>query len=105
MNIMNVMKQVGEMQAKMKAVQAELEGLEFNGESGAGMVKVTMTGKSDLSKISIDPGLMKPGEGEILEDLILAAVADAKAKATAAAAERMATLTAGLPIPPGLKLF
>ena len=105
MNIMNIVKQVGEVQAKMKAVQAELEALEFGGESGAGMVKATLSGKGDLNKIAIDPSLMKPGEGEILEDLILAAVADAKTKVTAAATEKMAAVTAGLPIPPGMKLF
>ena len=105
MNILNVIKQVGEMQTKMKAMQDELEALEFGGESGGGMVKVTLSGKSDMRKISIDPSLLKPAEAEMLEDLILAAVADAKAKVVAAAADKMATVTAGLPIPPGLKLF
>jgi len=105
MNILNIVKQVGEVQAKVKAVQAELETLEFSGESGAGLVKVVLSGKSDLRKISIDPSLMKKGEGEMLEDLIMAAVADAKAKVTTVAAEKMASVTAGLPIPPGLKLF
>ena len=105
MNILNVIKQVGELQTKMKAAQAELETLEFGGESGAGMVKVTLSGKSDLRKISIDPKLLKKGEGEILEDLIMAAFADAKVKVTAATAEKMAVVTAGLPIPPGMKLF
>ena len=105
MNILNVIKQVGEVQSKLKAVQAELETLEFDGESGAGLVKVTLSGKSDLRKISIDPSLMKKGEGEMLEDLILAAVADAKTKVSATAAEKMSSVTAGLPIPPGMKLF
>lgn len=105
MNILNVIKQVGELQGKMKAAQAELETLEFGGESGAGMVKITLSGKSDMRKLSIDASLMKKGEGEVLEDLIMAAFADAKTKVMAATAEKMAAVTAGLPIPPGLKLF
>jgi DNA-binding YbaB/EbfC family protein len=105
MNILNVIKQVGEVQAKVKAMQAELEALEFSGESGAGLIKVTLSGKSDLKKIAIDSSLMKPGEGEMLEDLIMAAMADARAKVTNATTEKMASVTAGLPIPPGLKLF
>jgi len=105
MNILNIVKQVGEVQAKLKAVQAELETLEFSGESGAGLIKVTLSGKSDLRKIAIDPSLMKKGEAEMLEDLVMAAVADAKSKVNAAAAEKMSAVTAGLPIPPGMKLF
>ena len=105
MNILNVIKQVGELQGKMQAVQAELEGLEFLGESAAGMVKVTLSGKSDLRRIVIDPSLMKPGEAEILEDLIAAAFKDARVKVSATAQEKMASVTAGLPSPPGLKLF
>ena len=105
MNILNVIKQVGELQGKMQAVQAELEKLEFQGESGAGMVKVRLSGKSDLRKIEIDPSLMKKGDGEILEDLIMAAFKDARVKVSASAQEKMSSVTAGLPIPPGLKLF
>ena len=105
MNILNVIKQVGELQGKMKAVQAELETLEFEGESGAGLVSLTLSGKSDLRKISIDPSLMKKSETEILEDLIMAAFADAKLKVNATSQEKMTSVTAGLPIPPGLKLF
>ncbi len=105
MNILNVIKQVGELQGKMQTVQAELEKLEFQGESGAGMVKLTLSGKSDLRKIVIDPSLMKKGDAEILEDLIMAAFKDARVKVSATAQEKMASVTAGLPIPPGLKLF
>jgi nucleoid-associated protein EbfC len=105
MNILNIMKQVGELQGKMQAVQAELDTLEFLGESGAGMVKVTLSGKSDLRKIEIDPSLMKAGEGEMLEDLITAAFKDARVKSSAAMQEKMSAVTAGLPLPPGLKLF
>jgi len=105
MNILNIIKQIGDVQAKMKAVQSELDALEFSGESAAGMVKVTLSGKADMRKIAIDPSLIKPQEAEILEDLIMAAFADAKAKVTAAAADKMAGVTAGLPLPPGMKLF
>lgn len=105
MNILNVIKQVGELQGKMQAVQAELDALEFLGESAAGMVKITLSGKSDLRRIEIDPSLMKPGEAEILEDLIAAAFKDARVKVSATAQEKMTSVTAGLPIPPGLKLF
>ena len=105
MNILNVIKQVGQLQTKVQEVQAELETLEFDGESGAGAVKITLSGKSDLRKIAIDPSLMKKGEVEILEDLIMAAFAEARSKASAAAQEKMSAVTAGLPIPPGLKLF
>lgn len=105
MNILNIMKQVGELQAKMKVAQAELETLEFAGESGGGLVKVIVSGKSDLRKISIDKSLLKKSEVEILEDLIVAAHADAKLKVNAATADKMSTVTAGLPIPPGMKLF
>ena len=105
MNILNVIKQVGELQGKMRAVQAELETLEFQGESGAGLVSVTLSGRSDLRKISIDPSLMKKSETGILEDLIMAAFNDAKMKVNATSHEKMSSVTAGLPIPPGLKLF
>jgi nucleoid-associated protein EbfC len=105
MNILNVIKQVGELQGKMQAAQAELDQLEFMGEAGAGLVKVTLSGKSDLRRLEIDPSLMKPGEVEILEDLITAAFKDARTKSGAAAQEKMSAVTAGLPLPPGLKLF
>lgn len=105
MNILNVIKQVGELQGKMQAVQAELDALEFLGESAAGMVKITLSGKSDLRRIEIDPSLMKPGEAEILEDLIAAAFKAARVQVSATAQEKMTSVTAGLPIPPGMKLF
>jgi DNA-binding YbaB/EbfC family protein len=68
-------------------------------------VRVTLNGKGDMKKISIDPSLMKPGEGEILEDLVLAANQDARAKVESMMAEKMSEITGGLPLPPGLKLF
>ena len=83
----------------------ELETMEVEGASGAGLVKVTLTGKGLMTRVSIDPSLIKPDEAEILEDLIIAAHNDAKQKAEKAMAEKMQALTSGLPLPPGLKLF
>ena len=105
MNILNLIKQAGEVQAKVKAMQDELEALEFSGESGAGLVKVTLSGKGDLRKLAIDPSLLKPDGAEMLEDLLMAAFNDAKAKVTSAAGEKLSAATAGLPLPPGMKLF
>lgn len=104
-DIMGMMKKVQEMQGRMQDMQAELAEMEIRGQSGAGMVTVTLTGKADLKAIQIDPALLKPDEAEILEDLIIAAVADAKVKVEAAMAEKMADMTGGLPLPPGMKLF
>jgi nucleoid-associated protein EbfC len=104
-NIFGMMKQAQELQSKMAELQAELETMEVEGASGGGLVKVTMTGKGAMAKISIDASVVKPGEMEILEDLILAAHNDAKQKAEKAMAEKMQEITAGLPLPPGLKLF
>jgi nucleoid-associated protein EbfC len=104
-DIMGMMKQVGQMQARMQKMQEELAEAEIEGQSGAGLVRVTLNGKGDMKKIAIDPSLMKPGEGEILEDLVLAANQDARAKVEGMMAEKMSEITGGLPIPPGLKLF
>ena len=104
-DIMGMMKQVGQMQARMQQMQEELAQAEIEGQSGAGLVRVTLNGKGDMKKISIDPTLMKPGEGEILEDLVLAANQDARAKVESMMAEKMSEITGGLPLPPGLKLF
>jgi len=103
-NLADIMKQVQSMQSKMGDMQAKLEGLSVVGQSGGGLVKVTMTGKGVLTGLDIDPSLMKVEEKDILEDLIVAAHADAKAKSEALAAEEMKALTGGLPLPPGLKL-
>ncbi len=99
------MKQVGQMQARMQQMQEELAATEIEGQSGAGLVRITLSGKGEMKKIAIDPSLMKPGEGEILEDLILAANQDARAKVEDLMKSKMADVTGGLPIPPGLKLF
>jgi DNA-binding YbaB/EbfC family protein len=102
---MGMMKQVGQMQARVQQMQDELAALEIEGQSGGGLVMVTLTGKGDLKKVRIDPSLVKPGEAEILEDLIVAAMADAKSKLDAKLQAKMQEVTGGLPLPPGLKLF
>jgi len=104
MDIMGMMKKAQEMQAKLQEAQEELGRVEVEGLSGGGMVRVTMTAKGELRGVAIDPSLIVPSDKEMLEDLIVAAFADAKAKADRAAAEKMQALTAGLPLPPGMKL-
>ncbi len=104
-DLMGMMSKVKEMQARMQEVQEELAALEIEGQSGAGLVKVVMSGKGDLKGIAIDPSLMSADEVEILEDLIVAANQDAKAKVEATVQQKMAAITGGLPLPPGLKLF
>lgn len=103
-DMMGMMKQAKEMQSKMKALQDEIAELEVTANSGGGLVSVTLSGKGILSGLKIDPSLVKEGEGEILEDLIIAAHNDAKGKLEALMAEKTQALTAGLPIPPGFKL-
>jgi hypothetical protein len=105
MDMMKLMKQAREMQAKVAEMQAELEQAETEGQAGAGMVKVTLTGKGVMKGIAIDPSLMKEEEKEILEDLIIAAHNDAMQKNARVMEEKMKSATAGLPIPPGMKLF
>jgi DNA-binding YbaB/EbfC family protein len=105
MKIMDMMKQAQELQARMSELQAELENLLVEGVSGGGLVRVALTGKGAMAKLSIDKSLLKPDDAEILEDLIIAAHNDAKQKAEQAVAEKMQALTGGLPLPPGLKLF
>lgn len=103
-NLGNMLKQAQQMQAKMQEMQAELEAREVQGAAGGGMVTVTLNGKSELKNIRIDPALMKEDEREVLEDLIKAAHADAKARVEREMAEQMQKLTAGMPLPPGMKL-
>lgn len=105
MNIMQMMKQAQQLQSKMETMQAELEAVEVEGQSGGGLVQVTLSGKFSMKSVRIDPSLLKADEGEILEDLILAAHQDAKVKAERILQEKMQEATGGLPIPPGLKLF
>lgn len=98
-NLGNMLKQAQQMQAKMAEMQARLEAATMEGQAGAGMVKVTLSGKGELKGIAIDPSLMVADEREVLEDLIVAAHADAKAKVEAMMAEEMSQATAGLNIP------
>jgi DNA-binding YbaB/EbfC family protein len=104
MDIMGMMKKAQAVQAKLQEAQDELGRLEVEGEAGGGMVRLTLTARGDLKGVSIDASLMTPADREMLEDLIVAAFADGKAKADRAAAEKMQSLTAGLPLPPGMKL-
>lgn len=104
MDFMGLMKQAQAMQAKMAEAQAELEQTTVEGEAGGGLVKVTLTAKGVLKSVSIDESLLEPEERAILEDLIVSAHAQARAKADEAMAEKMKALTGGLQLPPGMKL-
>jgi DNA-binding YbaB/EbfC family protein len=104
-DLMGMMKQVQDMQARMQRMQEELGALEVTGSSGGGLVSVTLSGKGDMKRVRIDPSLLKPEEAEIIEDLIVAASSDAKGKVEAQLQEKMSEVTGGLPLPPGMKLF
>ena len=105
MDLMKMMKQAQELQGRMQKMQEELTGLEVEGQSGAGLVKIKLNGKLDVRGLKIDPSLIKPEDAEMLEDLIVAAFQDAKTKAEAAVQVKMQEVTGGLALPPGLKLF
>lgn len=104
-DLMGLMKQAQELQARVQKMQEELAGLEIEGQAGAGLVRVTLNGKGEMRRLKIDPSLMKPEETEILEDLIVAGFQDAKNKVEQAMQSKMQEVTGGLPLPPGLKLF
>jgi DNA-binding YbaB/EbfC family protein len=104
-NFAQMMKQAQELQGRMAEIQAEMERARVEGRSGGDMVVVTLTGKGDMAEVKIEPSLLKPEEAEILEDLLVAAHNDAKAKVEEAMKDKMKSLTGGLPLPPGLKLF
>ncbi len=103
-NLGALMKQAQEMQARMQEAQATLAAIEVTGAAGGGLVQITLNGKGEARGVKIDPSLMKPGEAEVLEDLITAALNDAKGKVEARAAEEMQKITGGLKLPPGMKL-
>ena len=103
-DLMGLMGKAKEMQAKFEAMQQEMASIEATGQAGGGMVSVTLSGKMEMRALKIDPSLFKEDEVEILEDLILAAHNDAKAKVEAVLQEKTREMTAGLPIPPGMKL-
>ena len=104
MDFMGMMKQAAQLQSKMQALQAELDTITVDGAAGGGMVTVTLTAKGDLKGVKIDQSMMKPGEAEIVEDLLIAAHADARKHAEAVLQEKMQAVTGGLPLPPGLGL-
>jgi hypothetical protein len=104
MDIMGMMKKAQAVQAKLQEAQEELGRLEVEGQAGGGMVSLTLSAKGELKGVRIDPSLLTPNDKEMLEDLIIAAFNDGKAKADRMAAEKMQALTEGLPLPPGMKL-
>jgi DNA-binding YbaB/EbfC family protein len=99
-----MMKQASQMQAKMAEMQAKVEAMEVQGQSGAGMVIVTLSGKGEMRRMKIDPKLVDPTEVEMLEDLIVSAHVDARRKLDELLAEEMSRVTGGMQLPPGLKL-
>lgn len=104
-DLMGMMKQAKELQERMQQMQAELDTVEVEGASGGGLVSVRVTAKGETKAVRIDPSLMKADEVEILEDLLVAALGDARVKAERVMQDKMSSLTGGLPLPPGLKLF
>lgn len=103
-DIMGMMKQAKAMQEKMQDLQQEIAEISATGQSGGGLVAVTLNGRGEMSVLKIDPSLVKPDEAEILEDLVVAAHNDAKGKLEAIIQAKTQELTAGLQLPPGLKL-
>jgi len=104
-DFLGMMKQAAQLQSKMQAMQEELGNVEVEGISGGGLVAVRMTAKMEVKGVKIDPSLLKESEVEILEDLIVAAHADAKGKIETTLQSKMQELAGGLQLPPGLKLF
>jgi len=103
-NLGQMMKQVQEMQARMQEFQDRLQSMSLTGKSGGGLVTVTLNGKGAMTGLDVDPSLLKPDEKEILEDLIVAAHGDARARLERMMAEEMGKMTGGLPLPPGFQL-
>jgi nucleoid-associated protein EbfC len=104
-DFLGLMKQATELKSKMEAMQAELDRIEVEGLAGGGLVTLKLSGKGEMRVAQVDDSLCKPDQKEILQDLVVAAHADARRKLEALLAERMQSLTGGLPLPPGLKLF
>jgi len=99
-----LMKQAQQMQDNLKKAQETLAGVEVEGQSGAGLVKVVITCRNDVKRVTIDPSVLADGDKEMLEDLVVAALNDALRRAEQTASERMSSVTAGLPLPPGFKM-
>jgi nucleoid-associated protein EbfC len=104
-DFLGLIKQATELKSKMEAMQAELDQIEVEGTSGGGLVTVKLSGKGEMKGVKVDDTLMKPSEKEIMEDLIVAAHAEARRKAEALLQEKMKSVAGGLPLPPGMKLF
>jgi hypothetical protein len=104
-DFLGLMKQAAELKTKMEAMQAELDRIEIEGTAGGGLVTVLLSGKGEMKGARIDESLFKPDQREIVEDLIVAAHADARRKLETTLQEKMQALTGGLPLPPGMKLF
>jgi DNA-binding YbaB/EbfC family protein len=104
-DFLGLMKQATELKSKMEAMQAELDRMAVEGTAGGGLITITLSGKGELKTARIDDSLLKPDQKEILEDLMVAAHADARRKLEAMLQDKMQALTGGLPLPPGLKLF
>lgn len=100
----NIMKQAQQMQERMQKIQEEIAQMEITGESGAGMVQVTLSGNHNCRRIKIDPSLLVAEEQEILEDLVAAAINDANRRIEEAQKQKMAEVTGGMPLPPGFKM-
>jgi|SRR5580692_978481 DNA-binding YbaB/EbfC family protein len=103
-DFLGLMKQAAELKSKMEAMQAELGHIEVEGTAGGGMVTITLTAKGEMKGVQLDPSLMKPDEKQIVEDLLVAAHADARRKVEALLQDKMKSLTGGLPLPPGFTL-
>ncbi len=103
-NLGNMLKEAQKLQSRMAEMQAKLDAIEMAGAAGGGMVTVTLNGKGEMRGIKIDPSLVDPAEIEILEDLVVAAFNDAKAKVEAHVQDEMSKLTGGMNLPAGLKL-
>src|ERR1700710_374006 len=103
-NLAGLMKQASQMQSKMAEMQAKMEAIEIEGSAGAGMVSLTLSGKGDLKRVRLDPKLLDPAEAEMLEDLMVAAHADARRKLEVVTSEEMEKVTGGMQLPGGMKL-
>jgi hypothetical protein len=103
-NLGQLMKQAQQMQAKMAEMQEKLAAMEITGQSGGGLVQVTVNGKHEMRRVRIDPSLLEPKETEVLEDLIVAAANDARQRLEAEMQREMQSMTGGLNLPPGFKL-
>src|SRR3954449_11675664 len=101
-DFLGLMKQAAELKSKMETMQAQLDAVEVEGTSGGGLVSVKLTGKGEMKSVKIDDSLIKPSDREIVEDLIVAAHADARRKAEAIMQEKMKAVAGGFPLPPGL---